>query len=332
MARHRQESSNEYFDLTRYPLPHVVGNVAQPAAQPRGNGVQYRDFDFSDCSTGFGNAEVPCAPFAVSSPGVFTSDCDSSWDPFESQFTPQYLQNPSTAAMDSDHQNIHTSHVPYIHSPVHTTQASGVAHDDNDNDNEEDSDGDKMSYSPSIASPTSMSGKSSTGSDHRGGPNESQQDFNPDHKSQRPNEKLSRKTRRHLTSSIPETSTAYKLRGVSTSPRMETSCGSKAENTPQSRVSHNMVEKMYRTRLNTQFSNLLDAIPTEVAVQRFDGYVGTGGGRGRVSKGDVLALAKGYIQALEGEKRSLEQEKEENQATISRLGDALLKSRSGHFG
>ncbi len=208
-----------------------------------------------------------------------------------------------------------------------------MAHGDNDDDDEEeDSDGDKMSYSPSIASPASMSGKSSTGSDHPGGPNESQQDFNPGHMSQRPNEKLSRKPRRHLTSSIPETSTAYKLRGVSTSLRMETSCDSKAENTPQSRVSHNMVEKMYRTRLNTQFSNLLDSIPTEVAVERFDGYVGTGGGRGRVSKGDVLALAKGYIQALEGDKRSLEQEREENQATISRLGDELLQSRGEHFG
>ncbi|KAE9379618.1 hypothetical protein N431DRAFT_364866 [Stipitochalara longipes BDJ] len=156
-------------------------------------------------------------------------------------------------------------------------------------------------------------------------------DFKPDHDS-RPNKKCLRDPRRQSVASSPEVQPGYQLRGVRPNPRIEGSCDADAENLPKSRVSHNMVEKMYRTRLNTQFTSLLEAIPTEITVLQFDGYVDTGGRRGRVSKGDVLTLAKGYIRTLEEGKRSLEQENEENQATINLLRMALVKSGGRYCG
>lgn len=80
-----------------------------------------------------------------------------------------------------------------------------------------------------------------------------------------------------------------------------------------SRATHNFIEKQYRNRLNNHFSNLLDAIPQDLVV----GEVGSGYGNlerealdKRVSKGEVLMLAKKHIVALEEKGRELEKQRE----------------------
>jgi hypothetical protein len=112
---------------------------------------------------------------------------------------------------------------------------------------------------------------------------------------------------------------------------MDITNDAEADVLPKFRTAHNMVEKQYRTRLNTQFTHLLEAIPPGVAAMQFDGHVNNGGRRGRASKGDVLALAKRYIQTLEQDKRRLEGEGIENKTTIGRLRVALVKSGGGDF-
>lgn len=90
-----------------------------------------------------------------------------------------------------------------------------------------------------------------------------------------------------------------------------------------------MVEKQYRTRLNVQFTTLLEAIPQEAIGTQIDGYIDTGGHRGKISKGDVLALAKRYIQTLEKDKENLERENREQKLRTSRLRAAWTKIGGG---
>ena len=102
-----------------------------------------------------------------------------------------------------------------------------------------------------------------------------------------------------------------------------------AEGHPGLRVSHNVVEKKYRTRLNMQFTSLLDSIPPEIT--QFDGYLDAGGRGGKVSKGDVLGLAKRCIQTLKQDKKSLEVENMEYKQIISCLKAGYAKSGGEHM-
>ncbi len=65
------------------------------------------------------------------------------------------------------------------------------------------------------------------------------------------------------------------------------------------RTNHNQVEKQYRNRLNGQFETLLQALPRDEACYA---------GEKRVSKADVLVLAKKHIMDLEQETKMLEDE------------------------
>jgi hypothetical protein len=67
-----------------------------------------------------------------------------------------------------------------------------------------------------------------------------------------------------------------------------------------------MIEKQYRTRLNGQFSSLLDALPLDVVGTEIDSYADSSDCKRKVSKGEVLVLARKYIQSLEQAKRRLE--------------------------
>jgi hypothetical protein len=107
---------------------------------------------------------------------------------------------------------------------------------------------------------------------------------------------------------------------------MEIDRDAEVEGNPSSRASHNMVEKQYRTRLNMQFTSLLDALPTEIVGAEFEGYVDSKGSSGKVSKGDVLVFAKRYIQTLEQEKKALEGEKIETERDLRRLKAAWVKN------
>ncbi|KAF3065124.1 Allergen Fus c 3 [Daldinia childiae] len=88
----------------------------------------------------------------------------------------------------------------------------------------------------------------------------------------------------------------------------------------KSRDTHNQVEKQYRNRLNAHFESLLDALPETM-------QAGEGDDEGesldltdrRVSKAEVLDMARRHIQALERECAALEGERDELRNNMERL-------------
>lgn len=77
----------------------------------------------------------------------------------------------------------------------------------------------------------------------------------------------------------------------------------------RARQSHNLVEKKYRNRLNAQFEQLLAVLPADE--QRDSKRGGSQDGEEkRMSKGDVLDLARRRIRALEDEKARLQAERQ----------------------
>lgn len=92
----------------------------------------------------------------------------------------------------------------------------------------------------------------------------------------------------------------------------------------KSRETHNQVEKQYRNRLNAHFESLLDALPeTMQAGEGEDGDEGAGAALDltdrRVSKAEVLDMARRHIQALERECAALEGERDELRNNMARL-------------
>jgi hypothetical protein len=87
------------------------------------------------------------------------------------------------------------------------------------------------------------------------------------------------------------------------------------------KTSHNMVEKQYRTRLNGQFSTLLEALPADLVGTEIKGYGwgNSGGTEKKVSKSDVLVLAKRQIELLERQNSGLEGRNGELVEDIQRL-------------
>jgi len=92
------------------------------------------------------------------------------------------------------------------------------------------------------------------------------------------------------------------------------STSSNSSNSPpkHTRLNHNQVEKQYRNRLNGQFETLLLVLPRED---------GEGEGK-KVSKAEVLVLARKHIRDLERDRRRLE---EDNERLSGRMGG--LKQR-----
>lgn len=106
----------------------------------------------------------------------------------------------------------------------------------------------------------------------------------------------------------------------------------------KSRSSHNLVEKQYRNRLNAQFDSLLDVLPDAM---RSAAVPGPGPGaeesegvfradlstaescERRVSKGEVLELARRRIQMLERERDDIAYERDRLLVTVDRLRGML---------
>ncbi|KAI1769587.1 hypothetical protein GGR53DRAFT_7451 [Hypoxylon sp. FL1150] len=97
----------------------------------------------------------------------------------------------------------------------------------------------------------------------------------------------------------------------------------------KSRETHNQVEKQYRNRLNAHFESLLDALPDTMQAGEGEGEENEGGGGEaaraldltdrRVSKAEVLDMARRHIQALERECAALEGERDELRNNMARL-------------
>jgi hypothetical protein len=94
----------------------------------------------------------------------------------------------------------------------------------------------------------------------------------------------------------------------------------------KSRETHNNVEKQYRNRLNAHFESLLSALPDRM--QAGDGEDGDEGGDNdvdfdpadrRVSKAEVLEMARRHIKSLERECAVLESERDELRDNMEKL-------------
>lgn len=110
-------------------------------------------------------------------------------------------------------------------------------------------------------------------------------------------------------SSTSSNSKGHQLRSSRGGHKIKYSGKEDTTNTESAKVSrncHNMVEKHYRTRLNGQFSTLLDALPPDVVGAEIEGYArGDSNAEKKVSKAEVLMLAKRHIESLERENASL---------------------------
>jgi hypothetical protein len=90
----------------------------------------------------------------------------------------------------------------------------------------------------------------------------------------------------------------------------------------RARAAHNVVEKQYRSRLNSQFDALLHVLPTErskAGVKSYNEKVGDRkAGARKMRKADVLELARQYIQVLESRINKLSKENAELMGKLGR--------------
>lgn len=104
----------------------------------------------------------------------------------------------------------------------------------------------------------------------------------------------------------------------------------------KSRNSHNIVEKQYRNRLNARFESLLNALPDTIRgeggsgedseIQNFDI------GEKRVSKAEVLDMARRHIQALERDRDALEKERDDLLDDMEQLRGTLTEGHESQLG
>lgn len=94
---------------------------------------------------------------------------------------------------------------------------------------------------------------------------------------------------------------------------------SQSSNSPlkHARLNHNQVEKQYRNRLNGQFETLLLVLPREDE---------DNGEEKKVSKAEVLILARKHIRDLEKGTKRLEEENERLEAMIGGLKERWVES------
>ncbi|XXH04914.1 hypothetical protein Hte_011336 [Hypoxylon texense] len=189
-------------------------------------------------------------------------------------------------------------------------------------------------YGPVVTSPPSTSSTSAGSSSHRKHKSSSNNNNNASSSS-----RSSRKSRHQQVFSPGSTTSSAsnagggggrssRLRSASrTSKNTHHNPPASAEE-QKNRETHNQVEKQYRNRLNAHFESLLDALPETMQAGEGEGE-DDGGGRGgeaaldltdrRVSKAEVLDMARRHIQALERECAALEGERDELRNNMTRL-------------
>ncbi|KAJ9150657.1 hypothetical protein NKR23_g3587 [Pleurostoma richardsiae] len=121
-----------------------------------------------------------------------------------------------------------------------------------------------------------------------------------------------------------------KLRSASRTSKNTVHRPSETADERKSRNSHNLVEKQYRNRLNAQFESLLDALPDPMRAPSSGAADGSGMqsfdfGEKRVSKAEVLDLARRHIQSLERERDALERERDDLLVNMGKLREAYAR-------
>lgn len=85
------------------------------------------------------------------------------------------------------------------------------------------------------------------------------------------------------------------------------------------KTNHNAIEKQYRNRLNDKFEALLSVLPTQETESRSGSF-------SKVSKGDVLILAKDYIEILEKSRDDMLEDRRLLQEDIDSMKEAWLQT------
>lgn len=98
------------------------------------------------------------------------------------------------------------------------------------------------------------------------------------------------------------------------------------------RSSHNVVEKQYRNRLNAQFEGLMSALPENLKAQGVPGAenadtLNSDVAERRISKAEVLDMARRHIQTLEQERDLLAHERARLQETVEKLKDDYARGK-----
>jgi len=273
-----------------------------PAFYTRANGDSwnYMDTDFKQT----------IQPSYLPSPATKTYESQMSTYP---QTIPQSNRNPSWGQGNSQAPNV--SYFPF--SPIHDPQVqledeeAGLAEG-------------QVFHDSSLSTLTDESSPQSPSKAVRGSAKESQQ-RSGNYKSAKRSSRIKEKERQNTSrkSSSSSANGQWQLRGTRTGTKIDWEENDVVvrHSTERLRVSHNMVEKKYRTKLNGQFSTLLDALPPDGTGAEINGDGGSDSGetKRKVSKAEVLALAKTHIQTLERENMSLEGNRKALQEDVQRL-------------
>jgi hypothetical protein len=94
-----------------------------------------------------------------------------------------------------------------------------------------------------------------------------------------------------------------------------------AEEIPVTRIAHNVVEREYRTRLNSRFSSLLESIPEDVLRSTVNSVRKSDGTQRKVSKSGVMVLARRAIEVLEKKIEVIEHENKTLRGTMDTTND-----------
>lgn len=124
-------------------------------------------------------------------------------------------------------------------------------------------------------------------------------------------------------------SSSHRLRTSKKAPSSRIMSGSDSDNnrsfSSDGNSKHNLTEKRYRSRLNDQFATLLSALPPNLVSDVDITHTNSEHGEKKVSKVEVLILAKERIRALEKAAEELQGENRALASETSRLAQALLR-------
>lgn len=136
-----------------------------------------------------------------------------------------------------------------------------------------------------------------------------------------------------ITLEEPEISPAKRRRTSAPSPRWSTTRRTRKKKLAQTTIAfpqpepssspknHNAVEKQYRNRLNDKFEALLSVLPAKETEIEEEGR-----GLAKVSKGEVLTLAKGYIEHLERSTDELQKDRISLEEDIKAMKEVWIQS------
>lgn len=130
-------------------------------------------------------------------------------------------------------------------------------------------------------------------------------------------------------SSSKPSSSKRELRSASRTSKNARSRVSETAEERKSRSSHNIVEKQYRNRLNAQFESLLHTLPDNMRRARDEEaeLLGEPVTEKRVSKGEVLDMARRHIRALEEAREELEGERDKLKERVDELEGAFTSGK-----